>query len=509
MKNYLLYALGLGALFCHEKVHAQEFSKGAVVSMKADYFKDYEYTVESDGTPGENVKAFNLNITPNSWGLQEVGITDQSFPMNSLTPTEITTKKGVTIVLNGLDSDGTSHDFHSAPLVLIRGNNNVGVVKGYGNKTENIGKDKAADWFLTSGRHGMDLSTAVANVSKTAEVNFGTILLDKEKIADGKPDFLFTQVAKTFSYSPLDQIYFVDAEGNKVGNSVFINFYNSEIPDLGTPQRYMNYYRYGAGPKPLKLLSLEIKDLGIDESNYKTVTSLVYKPSGDSDPAFIAADRNSAFIFKDIAGTINIRGNDFSKEEDVYKIQSDNKSVNIVFNGYSQKGKGPYEFTYEIINGNGEKEEKTITSQTSEISAPVTTDKAGTFIYKLTKVKDLGNNQEKIIKDEEIKIMIEEIQVCTAKTDVNGVPGNTYLAISTTKKDGQEISRLDALGAYMLLESTTKGFIITRNANPERNIKAPKEGMLVWDTTAKCLKLYSNKDGNLAWHCIKKGCNKK
>jgi len=53
--------------------------------------------------------------------------------------------------------------------------------------------------------------------------------------------------------------------------------------------------------------------------------------------------------------------------------------------------------------------------------------------------------------------------------------------------------------AHMVLESNNKGLVISRLTTTEVNaILSPQEGMMVYDTTAKCLKLY---DGT-AWSCF-------
>jgi hypothetical protein len=52
---------------------------------------------------------------------------------------------------------------------------------------------------------------------------------------------------------------------------------------------------------------------------------------------------------------------------------------------------------------------------------------------------------------------------------------------------------------HVALESNTKGFVITRMSSTEiSSIPVPQEGMMVYDKTAKCLKIYS--DG--AWSCF-------
>jgi len=72
-------------------------------------------------------------------------------------------------------------------------------------------------------------------------------------------------------------------------------------------------------------------------------------------------------------------------------------------------------------------------------------------------------------------------------------------------------------GGWMVLESKTKGFVPNRVAftdedsnptTPEVPIGIPStdfvEGMMVYDTSNKCMKLYTSKDGGItyAWYCI-------
>lgn len=60
--------------------------------------------------------------------------------------------------------------------------------------------------------------------------------------------------------------------------------------------------------------------------------------------------------------------------------------------------------------------------------------------------------------------------------------------------------------AYTALESKTKGFVITRNANPETTITMPVVGMMVFDTDADsgkgCLKIYMGSGAGEGWKCF-------
>ncbi|RZJ85862.1 MAG: hypothetical protein EOO20_19475 [Chryseobacterium sp.] len=66
--------------------------------------------------------------------------------------------------------------------------------------------------------------------------------------------------------------------------------------------------------------------------------------------------------------------------------------------------------------------------------------------------------------------------------------------------------------AYIALESKTKGFVITRNANPETTIANPVVGMMVFDTDANsgkgCLKIYTGSGAGEGWKCFNtQGCS--
>jgi len=76
----------------------------------------------------------------------------------------------------------------------------------------------------------------------------------------------------------------------------------------------------------------------------------------------------------------------------------------------------------------------------------------------------------------------------------------------TTDTDNWPMTRK---GGWLALESKTKGFVPNRVAfsggNPIGIATADfVEGMMVYDTTNKCLKMYTLKDGDsaMAWHCI-------
>lgn len=60
--------------------------------------------------------------------------------------------------------------------------------------------------------------------------------------------------------------------------------------------------------------------------------------------------------------------------------------------------------------------------------------------------------------------------------------------------------------AYTVLESKTKGFVITRNSSPETTIATPVVGMMVFDTDenagAGCMKIYTGAGVGEGWKCF-------
>jgi len=83
-----------------------------------------------------------------------------------------------------------------------------------------------------------------------------------------------------------------------------------------------------------------------------------------------------------------------------------------------------------------------------------------------------------------------------------GSAPDTKLGITLLKRAGSNSPDnwpMVRKSGHIALESNTKGFVITRMTSSNISaIPAPQEGMMVYDTTAKCLKIYS--DG--VWSCF-------
>lgn len=86
-------------------------------------------------------------------------------------------------------------------------------------------------------------------------------------------------------------------------------------------------------------------------------------------------------------------------------------------------------------------------------------------------------------------------------------PGSTVIGGNPTKvgitvQQKQESWPENIPNGFVALESSAKGFVITRVPNDAAVIDA-REGMLIYDVAAKCVKLYNG----TTWNCIKRSCN--
>ena len=82
------------------------------------------------------------------------------------------------------------------------------------------------------------------------------------------------------------------------------------------------------------------------------------------------------------------------------------------------------------------------------------------------------------------------------------VIGGTPTKVGITIQEKNDKWPESVPNGFIALESKTKGFVITRVANSGVVVEA-KEGMLIYDIAAKCVKLYNG----TIWNCLAKSCN--
>lgn len=101
---------------------------------------------------------------------------------------------------------------------------------------------------------------------------------------------------------------------------------------------------------------------------------------------------------------------------------------------------------------------------------------------------------------EVITITVNAPAACYNPVTNTGAGTDTKHGITLLKRAGADNGNWPMIrkSAHTVLESNTKGFVITRVADPAAVISNPVEGMMVYDTIAQCLKIFSDGD----WNCF-------
>ena len=88
---------------------------------------------------------------------------------------------------------------------------------------------------------------------------------------------------------------------------------------------------------------------------------------------------------------------------------------------------------------------------------------------------------------------------CTQNPIIGTPKGYTNVGISSYSQNDNFPSNI--ANGFLALQSSNKGLVISRTTSSQ--ILKPLEGMIIYDTTDKCVKLYNGS----TWSCIKKSCN--
>lgn len=167
------------------------------------------------------------------------------------------------------------------------------------------GQQKAA--FLTRGIQGLDLGSCLTNIPTGTPVRFNLSSsgITLSNINDGIPDILVSQVAQPTGV--FDTFRFVNAANATVGNIVTVQFNNALYPIVANWN--MDFFNNnGTGnitntQREMRFFAVDFTSFGITTANYTQAVALIYSPSGDSDPAFLAFNEPSLGVSTQLAVT--------------------------------------------------------------------------------------------------------------------------------------------------------------------------------------------------------------
>ena len=281
----LLLLLVIGHFYC--------FTTAQVTEIYTDYngFWKSSTTAINPVLPdnSNNVLAFTYNSTTFSTGVNDAlltahGVTFTASNFKALPVTSI----GGTV--------GSSSSTYIALGTLYDGVNN-----GFSTPLPSLRMIDA----LTDGINGLNIGTGVTNIPSAAAITFPVDHIDVNTINDGKPDILFSQTAQPTGAG--DQLYFVDNSGMMVGNSISVTWtsvgvlgsYHCDLYNLSNTTCDNAIITSGAltnQTKEIRLIGLQLSQFNLTASNYMNVVSLVIKPGGQSDPAFVAYNTNALSV---------------------------------------------------------------------------------------------------------------------------------------------------------------------------------------------------------------------
>lgn len=158
---------------------------------------------------------------------------------------------------------------------------------------------------LIDGIRGLNIGTGVTNLPSSSVLNFQAQDIVANAAGDAVPDIMVSQVADP-SNNSFSVYCFVDAAGNIVGNPMQIAL--NGVTALGTYKTDFftlpngeslntavvnGSTTVGLNTRPIRMVAYKLSDFGINENNKGDVRGFKVMPSGTSDPAFMAYNRDS------------------------------------------------------------------------------------------------------------------------------------------------------------------------------------------------------------------------
>lgn len=310
-----------------------------------------------------------------------------------------------------------------------------------------------------------------------------------------------------------------------------VRFKDDAIPGVYENRGKLTYTSVNEG----KLLTIESCDYNNFNSCTSTKTEMVYQarvlsPEVSIEPIFEKCYREKGIItikakVKNLNPTIDFTNLNLVftyNEEFIFK-----KFKSSGDEGTATKDEGIYSVDGLNING-GSTLELTYEVQALEFLALIETVTGNKYTNPrdvpdtdIAKVLDFGALVEVVGNSEDVCInaSLEDVYAVLDPTipfcgrDLScyypGLPGNVikknsdFVLMTTLDRSGRVPLVSENINAILYLESKTKGFVPTRMTDIEiNNLVSPIAGMLVYDTTNKCMKLYNGK----IWSCIVQSC---
>lgn len=212
-----------------------------------------------------------------------------------------------------LDSKGISYtagSYIALPVYTIptpNGDTYIGVGQKYGGNgnVSPLPVNNNLVQYLSDGIQGLDLGTALFNITSGSSISLNTLGIVPSSIGDNVPDLIFTQVGTINDTTLPDTFKFVNQTGQTVGTPYVVSF--STVPSIGSA--CWKFYHANTNPptysastsssctRVIRVLAADWSEFGINSTNYSQAVQLVQTFSGSSDLAFIGAYNEQSITF--------------------------------------------------------------------------------------------------------------------------------------------------------------------------------------------------------------------
>ncbi|KQS92099.1 SdrD B-like domain-containing protein [Chryseobacterium sp. Leaf394] len=466
------------------------FAQVTASKIYTDFNGFWESSVPGSPIPdnSHNLLAFQVGSTNYSTGVNDNILTNNGIVFS---PHNFT---ALPIATNPNPSDGTY----------------IGVGKMYGGSgnVSPIPVSLPIAQYLRDGVHGLDIGSAIFNFPVSAEINYQIDGITLSSIGDGVPDLVITQMGQISNVQ--DHFMFKDDAGNTIGTQYTVDL--STIQSLGLFRwKFYNAnvnpptYNTVVGPndsnntRDVRIVTLDWADLGITTANAGLVTRFVQEFSGQSDLSFTAYNAESINLRMPISGTVFNDNNGGVPNGTSYQnatVVLKNSMGNTVSSAITDVN-GYYAFN-NIIQGN----------YSINLNVP-----AGYQVF--------GNSDGQPSATMNIQVSNTPIQnkdfgiyrLPCVKPGALGTPGNfAKMGILTKKSITVPGWPTNVPNGHVVMDSDSKGFVITQMTTTQRNALVPVVGMMIYNTSLQAVQIYrGNTPGvdtsRLGWSSIIRACN--
>ncbi|UZT97990.1 Ig-like domain-containing protein [Chryseobacterium fluminis] len=288
MKKYLLVLIGL-------IISSFSFAQKPVSRIYSDYAGYWNSSMSATIKPDNSHNLLAFTWDPDGTG----PLPEKTFSTG--VNNALLTNKGVSY---------TAGSYIALPVYTIPTPNSetyigVGQLYGGAGNVSPLPVNNNLVQYLSDGIQGLDLGTALFNITSGSSISLNTLGIVPSSIGDNVPDLIFTQVGTINDTTLPDTFRFVNQSGQTVGTQYVVSF--STVPVIGSA--CWKFYHANTNPptysastsssctRVIRVLAADWSEFGINSTNYSQAVQLIQTFSGSSDLAFIGAYNEQSITF--------------------------------------------------------------------------------------------------------------------------------------------------------------------------------------------------------------------